>query len=57
MLGEPLKQIAAHDAMLLVRRPIAATAMFHNLAVVTPNVKDFEGTGILAVDAPADSDS
>jgi predicted nucleic acid-binding protein len=29
---------------------IAATALIHNMAVVTRNAKDFEGTGIVVVD-------
>ncbi|HLP67825.1 MAG TPA: type II toxin-antitoxin system VapC family toxin [Rhizobium sp.] len=29
---------------------IAATALVHNLTVVTRNVKDFEGTGVIVVD-------
>jgi predicted nucleic acid-binding protein len=29
---------------------IAATALVHNMTVVTRNVRDFEGTGIVVVD-------
>jgi predicted nucleic acid-binding protein len=29
---------------------IAATALIHNMTVVTRNVRDFEGTGVVVVD-------
>ena len=29
---------------------IAATALIHNLTVVTRNIRDFEGTGVVLID-------
>jgi len=36
--------------MKLMHSLIAATAVVHGLTVVTRNMKDFEGTGVILVD-------